>query len=243
MIYYVNVQCFGLTGPSWVKRNCLGLHIQRLLQKQCLPFISTETTSDTASTVILLDRANSQLQNTVLQQLPPLAMHFCQQWARVYVMLVKTCASGGNSLLLSSLLKLTTSLWSHHCLVSINIQQVPVNVNGCIFFLIEEFSSFTYTSMSDTVLSDWPPAAICHMETKCKGILAGRFNLLPYHQHPPLTSWANIIKSEALISEQPSHFPLVDIHATQFQGGKVVVGLGCCLCSCKCSVSVWWSHI
>jgi len=207
MIYYVNVQCFGLTGPSWVKRNCLGLHIQRLLQKQCLPFISTETTSDTASTVTLLDRANSQLQNTVLQQLPPLAMHFCQQWARVYVMLVKTCASGGNSLLLSSLLKLTTSLWSHHCLVSINIQQVSVNVNGCNFSSWRNSVTqlcFICTSMSDSILSDCP---FCchHMATKCDGILVGRFRLYScYHQRPPLMLWVNIIKQEALLSEQPS---------------------------------------
>jgi len=30
-------------------------------------------------------------------------------------------------------------------------------------------------------------------------------SLLLYHQYPPLTLWANIIKQEALLLEQPSY--------------------------------------
>jgi len=49
---------------------------------------------------------------------------------------------------------------------------------------------FIYTSMSDTVLSDCPSAAICHTAATWNGILVGRFKtLLPYHQHSTLTLW------------------------------------------------------
>jgi len=41
------------------------VQIRSLLQKQCLLFISMETTTDTKSTAILFDRANSWLQNTI----------------------------------------------------------------------------------------------------------------------------------------------------------------------------------
>ena len=43
---------------------------------QCLLFICMETTTDTKSTMALLNRANSQLQNTAFQHSAPLAMHF-----------------------------------------------------------------------------------------------------------------------------------------------------------------------
>ena len=65
-----------------------------------------------------------------------------------------------------------------HCLVSINVQQASLNVIGCNFFHMEEFS---YTPLLHThfhvILSDCPSAVICHTATKCNGILAGRFNL------------------------------------------------------------------
>ena len=50
-----------------------------------------------------------------------------------------------------------------HCLDSINVQQMSVNVSGCHFFHIEEFNG---TSMSDSILSDCPSAAICRSATK-----------------------------------------------------------------------------
>jgi len=52
-----------------------------------------------------------------------------------------------------------------------------------------------------SVLSDCPSAAICHIATTCHGILVGRFNL--YCHSTNMTSWANIIKWKALLSEQP----------------------------------------
>lgn len=51
-----DVQPFVLPWPHGVKRNCLGLHIYRLLWKQCLLFISMGTITDTVSIVTLFDR-------------------------------------------------------------------------------------------------------------------------------------------------------------------------------------------
>jgi len=72
-----------------------------------------------------------------------------------------------------------------HCLVSINVQQVSVSVSGCHCFCMKKHAStllcFIHTSMSDTILSDCPSAAICHMTRKWKKMeckkTAGRFNL------------------------------------------------------------------
>ena len=57
--------------------------INRLLQNECLLFISMETATGTKSTITLFDRANSQLQNTFSTHLPPLDVHFHQQLTRV----------------------------------------------------------------------------------------------------------------------------------------------------------------
>jgi len=61
-----------------------------------------------------------------------------------------------------------------HCLVSIDILQVLMNVSGCLFFPAWRNSMtylfFTCTSMSDTILSDCPSAAICHTATRCHRI-------------------------------------------------------------------------
>ena len=60
-----------------------------------------------------------------------------------------------------------------HCLVSINVQQGQWGQ----FFSTVPYHCFICTSMSDTILSDCPSAAIRHTATKCNGILVGRFNL------------------------------------------------------------------
>ena len=82
-----------------------------------------------------------------------------------------------------------------HCLVSIHVQQALLNVNRCSFFFPRRNSMtrlyFFPASMAAAILSDCPPAAVCHMETNCNGILVRRFNL---YCHLPLTLWANVIK-------------------------------------------------
>ena len=67
-----------------------------------------------------------------------------------------------------------------HCLVSINIQEVSMNVIGCNFFCMEKFSYTPLLHMHFHVrrhLLDCPSAVICCTATKFNGLLAGRFNL------------------------------------------------------------------
>ena len=96
----------------------------------------------------------------------------------VHAVFVKICNGGGD--LLSQLLKsITQHCTGIHCLISISNQQALMSVNGCNSFLMEEFSDrhpcFIDTSISDVILSDCPSADICHMATKCNGILVERY--------------------------------------------------------------------
>ena len=65
---------------------------------------------------------------------------------------------------------------------------------------------FILTSMSDTTLTNYPSAAICYTATTCNRTLMGRSASTAISLHPPLTKWANIIKSETLLFEQPSFY-------------------------------------
>ena len=67
-LWGTNLQPFGLPGPHLLSRNCLGAHICRSLQKECLLLLSMKTTTDRKSRRTLLDSANSHLQSTVFQQ-------------------------------------------------------------------------------------------------------------------------------------------------------------------------------
>jgi len=88
--------------------------------------------------------------------------------------------------LLSLLLKIhhPLSQCTHiHCLVSINVLQVSMNVNGCHFFHVEDFSDtrLLYTQFHVRHhLSDCPSAAISHMATTRDGTLVERFSLYCY---------------------------------------------------------------
>ena len=66
-----------------------------------------------------------------------------------------------------------------HCVASINSNCQGTSV-GVIFSarrnLIPHLC-FMCTSVSDAILSDCPPAAVCRMTTKWNGILVGRLNL------------------------------------------------------------------
>ena len=66
-----------------------------------------------------------------------------------------------------------------HCLMSINFQQLSVNVNAIFSAWRNSVTPlcFMHTFMSNAILSDCPSAAICHAATKCNGILLGRFSL------------------------------------------------------------------
>ena len=128
----------------------------------------------------------------------------------MHVMLIKICTSEGE--LLSPLLKCTptTSLCSHppfglqKCSASIKkCQWVPFFLHGGVRF----HTSASSTSMSDAFVSDCSSVAICQTTTKYNGILAGGFTFYCHH-YLPLTSWASVIKQEALLSELPSDVPV-----------------------------------
>ena len=92
-----------------------------------------------------------------------------------------------------------------HALVSRNVQQTSMNVNGCLFFFffffflshscMEELNGtpllHTYMSdrilltyMSDGVLSGCPSVATCCIARKFTGIMEGRFNLCKSRTSP-----------------------------------------------------------
>ena len=85
-----------------------------------------------------------------------------------------------------------------HCLVSINVQQASMNVIGCNFSRMEEFN---YTPLFHThfrVRRHFVRLPhCCHLlhGNEIEWNISGKVQpLLPYQQHSPLTSWANIIK-------------------------------------------------
>ena len=159
----------------------------------------------------LFDRANSLLQKTIFSTLfPPLSNSHrwdillrcgnCAWLSRKWIVFHVAFATNETQ---HPLLQSGHS----HCLVSVNVQQVLINVIGCNFFLPwrNSFSHlcFIKTSMSDAIVSNCPSAAICHIITKCNGILVGRFTLychitisMPYLLL--LMSLANIMKQEVL---------------------------------------------
>ena len=144
-----------------------------------------ETTTDAKSTIALSGRANSQLQNTIFQH-----SHHHQLCIFTSNEQEPACSARKNLHghlecgLSFTLLSLTAAemhcLLPHcahiHSFVSINIKQASMNVSGCNFFHMEEF---TDTPLLHTLphqapfLSDCLSAAICHTATKCNEILMG----------------------------------------------------------------------
>jgi len=146
-----------------------------------------ETIIDTKSTVSLFDRTNTQLQNPIFQQLPPLAIHlhhahkylYQRKWHIIILATTETHHPPPHCALV-------------HCLVSINVQQALMSVTMGVIFPASR-NSMTYlcflrANKSVTILSGCPFAAICCTAATCNGILVRSFSLLPYHQHSPLTS-------------------------------------------------------
>jgi len=83
-------------------------------------------------------------------------------------------------------------------LVSISVQPMSMNINRCLFFSMEEFSSalLLYTHFH---VSDCPSLCCGHAmhSNNMEGDTGGKAQpLLPYLQYPPLTLWASITKQE-----------------------------------------------
>jgi len=101
-----------------------------------------EHKTDTMSMVVLLDRANCQLQNINFQySSTTISYAFLPAISKsLHTELVNVCISGSDPVLLSPLLKRTT----HHFTVLTSIpsfQQVLMNISECNCFRMEEFSS------------------------------------------------------------------------------------------------------
>ena len=104
-----------------------------------------EATTDTKRTVTLFDKANFQLQNTIFQH-DHIVMHGYivspLMNKSLHAVLVKICINGDDPLLLLPLLSAPPiPHCAHiHCLVFVNVQQALMNVIGCKFLHMEEFS-------------------------------------------------------------------------------------------------------
>ena len=117
-----------------------------------------ETTTDTKSTIILLDRANSQLQNTIFQHSHHHEIYiFASEEQELTCCTCKNLRQQRQPTVAVTIAEMhhPPPHWTHiHCLVPRNIQQALIN-----------WMAHLCTSMSDAHLSDCPSAAICHMAT------------------------------------------------------------------------------
>ena len=96
-------------------------------------------------------------------------------------MVITICTSGGEPLLLllSEMHHPPPYCVHIHCLVSINFQQVSMNINGYIFFWMEEFSGTPLLQMSFHVRCHFAGLPVCcHLShSNMYGILLGGLNL------------------------------------------------------------------
>ena len=107
-----------------------------------------ETTTATKSTMTLIDRANSQLQNIIFQN----SHHYYPIYADelIETHFISRCDSCAwpSRMWLDFYIIVTTAEMHHplphcahiHCWVSINIQQALMNISVCHFFCTEEFN-------------------------------------------------------------------------------------------------------
>ena len=121
-------------------------------------------------------------------------------------LLIKICTSGGDPLLPSPLAE------THHPLFG--LQKCSASVNGC-FFCMEEFISIPFLHPQFHVrccFCQTPPLlpSATQQQSVMKCWWEGSASTAIPHQHLPLTSWANIIKQEGLLSEQPSYIFLLN---------------------------------
>jgi len=139
--------------------------------------------NDTKITITLFDRANSQLQNIVFQRSTTITYAFSPVMNNsLHALLIEIFHRGGDTLLLSSLLKCTSHPWlcSHPLF---GLQKCSASISECqwiTFFPHEGIQwhlCFIHIFRSDSILSDYSSTANCYMATNCNEILVGSFNL------------------------------------------------------------------
>ena len=96
----------------------------------------------------------------------------------MHAMLVKTCTGGGDPLLLKCtthhLTMFTSTVWSSETFSKHQWMSVGAICSACRNSVLH--LCFIHASMSDTILSEYSSAAVCHMATKRYGILVSRFS-------------------------------------------------------------------
>ena len=106
-------------------------------------------------------------------------MHFHQQWTRACMLHLSKSAPAEVTRCCHCWNAPPTPHCAHiHCFAFIGVQQVSLNVSGCHFFHMEEFSDTFLLHIHFHVRRHFvrlPLSAICHMAT-CNGILVGRFS-------------------------------------------------------------------
>ena len=158
------------------------------------------------STSTLFDRANSHYERQFFIRVTTISYVFLPVMNKsLHATLVIPCTSGADPLLPSPQLKRT----AHHLTVLTSTVRTPSMFSKHQWMSVDTFFSawrnpvthlcFIYTSISGTILSDCPSAAVCHTATTRNKILVGRFSL--YHHSTTICLWY-IIKQEALLSEQ-----------------------------------------
>ena len=158
-----------------------------------------ETTTDAKSTITLFDIANSQLQTLFFNTVTIISYAFSPAKNKQ-----PTCCAHKNlhqqrwptvTVITAEMHHPPPHCTHTHCLISINVQQAGMSM-GAIFFNFIYFAwrnsiihlCFICSSMSETILSDCPSAAIYCTATKHNEILVGKFsfychttNILPWH--------------------------------------------------------------
>ena len=145
-----------------------------------------ETTID--STITGFDRENCQLQNSLFGRShhgQPVCMD--ELIKTLFILWCDSCAWLSRTWLLFHVTISTAEMYyppphcAHiHCLVSINIQQASVNVNGCRSFHMEKFNSTPLLHMHSHVRHHSVGVPLCchlYRATTCNGISVGRLNL------------------------------------------------------------------
>ena len=96
----------------------------------------------------------------------------------LHITLVNICTSGSHPLLMSSLVKHTTDCFtvSYRLLVSVDVQQDYINVNGCNFFQHGGIQWITFASYALSREMPLCQTAICNTTAKSNRTVAERFD-------------------------------------------------------------------
>ena len=140
-----------------------------------------EATTDTKSTVTLLDRANSQLQALLFNTSTISYVFLPVMNKSLHATLINTWTSRDELLFLLPVMKHTTypTLFSNSvCSPSVFSKCQWISVSVCAIF--SAWRNSLTSLVHSHFMSDCPSAAICRMATKYNGILVRRFNLY-YH--------------------------------------------------------------